>query len=158
MSFSLLNRYDSGSTFSAVDGFGGNFNGNGFNVSVFPGLGLPSYAPNQISGATFSPYSSGRGAFRNNDSHQTDFTISYSVPIVGKVQLTSKLDISNLFNTTMLTSYNNYFAADSRNPGQTGLGVSDPSIFGTGNQSIGFGNSVDYLFGRTWTASIAIKF
>jgi hypothetical protein len=160
VTFALLGRYDSGQTYSAQDGFSGQYNGTGYDASVLPAsLSLPSWAPAQISGASWSPYSSGRGVFREPDTKQLDFTLSYTVPLVGKVNLTGKIDVTNVTNTNMLAKYNNYFSAYAPNPGApSGIPVSDPTIYGTGNQSAGYADSKNYLYGRYYSASIGIKF
>lgn len=162
VSFALLGRYDSGLTFAAQDGFSGNYNGTGLDVPVLPDFSGASPAPNQLL-STFSPYTSARGAFRQNDTHQVDFTLNFNIPIVSKVKFIAKLDISNIFNQTMNAFYNDYFAADPRvHPndvaGYSGLAVQDPSIFGTGNKGSGYGDRTYYLFGRSWNLSAGIKF
>lgn len=167
ITYSLMGRYDSGYTWSARSGNTTKLEASD-NLSPWTVLDgenallLPPGAPSQVAAASFAYYSDARGGFRVPDSHQLDFKIDFLAPIgVGKAKLMGNVMITNVLNKMMLTSYDNTLAdangaitPDNRMP----LRVNNPAIFGTGFKAPGVYDYKNFLPGRSFSASLGLKF
>ena len=173
ISYSLMGRYDSGSNWDAISGY--NAGNTTPDLSVYTtanqaptGTTFPGYptVPSAVKSALFSYYSSARGAFHQNDNYSIDAKIDFQAPLgFGGVMLIGSMKVSNLFNTVLLSNYNNTMAKiDATNkptPTQdVALRVSSRSMFGTGlaDASTGQQNPYAYNNGRYFSASMGIKF
>ena len=173
LSYSLMARYDSGGNWSAISNYSGgsstaDLSDNTTGNPAPTGTTIPGYGvvPNTVSTAKFSYYSSGRGAFHQNDTFSIDAKIDFQAPLgFGGVMLIGNLKITNIFNTVLLSSYNNAMqgidATNKPTPTQdVSLRVNSPSLFGTGyaNAATGAMNPFAYNNGRYFSASMGIKF
>jgi hypothetical protein len=167
ISYSLLGRYDAGNNFSALSGPAAG-NGAG-DISVWAnGVNPPAGANNAIVNAAFYNYSSARGAFHQNDSHGIDFSLDFLTPLgLSSVKLMGKLQVTNIFNSVLLTTYANGF--NGTNPYGIAAGqptpsnnvpylTASPNTFGSGLAAPGQNNPSAYNASRYLSASMGFKF
>lgn len=140
ISYSAALRYDSGTNYSANA------------AASMTGYVRPASAIVPAMATAWTQWSSPRGAFRQNDSTQTDVKIDYALPIYGKVQVMGDIQINNVFNTMQVLFWNTGFSTTVLPLGSQPR-VTNPSAFGRTNND--FNN---YQQGRTVMASLGLKF
>jgi hypothetical protein len=143
ISYSFLMRYDSGNNWSAT---------------YAAPMGMPSLAPIPnttiaVKPATYVKYYGGRGNYTYNDTYGVDFKLAYHVPLgFFKTQLVGDLQVTNLFNQMIQSTYSTVFAGNGTN-GSNELFL-NPGVTGTANKANG-----DYwVNGRSFAASIGLRF
>jgi hypothetical protein len=115
ISYSALLRYDSGNNYSAAEA-----------APLGIAANLPAPAPARPS--SYIQYYGGRGQYSYNDTYQVDFKIGFKVPLaLWRVQLIGDLQINNVFNTQMVSTFDTTMAPYG---GQTVLFVNDATTFG----------------------------
>jgi hypothetical protein len=125
ISYSALLRYDSGTNYSAAE------------AAPLGLTNLPSPAP--AAPSNYTQFYGGRGQYSYNDTYQVDFKIGFKVPLaVWRMQLIGDLQINNVFNTQMVSSFDTTMAAYG---GQTVLFVNDATAFGRTGAGTSQGNS-----------------
>ena len=140
ISYSALVRYDSGNNYSAAEAAPLGFTAN-----------LPAPAPGAPS--SYTQFYGGRGQYSYNDTYQVDFKVAFKVPLaVWRMQLIGDLQINNVFNTQMVSTFNTtlpgYF-------GQTQLYVNDGRAFGTTEP----GSGINYFVNaRSLAFSLGLQF
>ncbi len=145
ISYSLLARYDSGSAYSAVR-------------AADPESGkwlasLPS-GPKPTAATTFNRFYSGRGAYRFADTYGADFKVAFEVPVFWRVRLMGDVQVTNVFNSPILSLWNTAFAAKAAVAERAyPIKLASPGTFGTDNETY-----TNYVGRRTITASMGLRF
>ena len=140
ISYSWLLRYDSGNNYSAA-----NYGNLGFASS------LPSPAPGAPS--AYGQYYGGRGQYSYNDTYQVDFKIAFKVPLaLWSAQLIGDLQINNVFNTQMVSSFDTTIYTGGPVPV---LYVNDSKVFGTTQPGSGLNYFVN---ARSVAFSLGLQF
>ncbi len=147
ITYSWLIRYDSGNTWSAS-------NAAPLQMPTYvSGVGEPPPPPKP---ATYTQFYGGRGQYSFNDTYQVDFRLAYDVPLgISSVHLFGDLQINNLFNTQMQSTWNTSFAPSPVGQNQLFVNDASPTGFGTNEPNQGVGH---YIGARSAAFSIGLKF
>jgi hypothetical protein len=152
ITWSLLLNYDSGNPYSASTS--APINSSSFpSLPQFPGLATPPMS--------YTQYWGGRGQYAWNDFYSVSLKVAWEIPLGWRqVALIGDLNVSNLFNTQMMTYYNNWYNGWSTYPVTT-LQPYAPTMYGQARGLYANGaawGSNDYLAGRAVHTSIGLKF
>ena len=139
ISQSLLFRFDSGNNFSITQ--------------TGPTFLPPRSATVPSLPRTFTYYSTGRGAFHQNDTYQFDYKLDWYVPVYKTLGLMGYVQVDNVFNHQLQATYVNGTRVSTYTAPIRVSSTNPYSGFGTDG-----GNASSWIGARSFAASIGIKF
>jgi hypothetical protein len=158
ISYAAVGRYDSGSNWDATAPatYGADLQAAHDAVQAVANGDPLHIAPNAIAvPTTWTKYYAERGAYHWNDSFQMDLTITWEIPVARGFKLVGALNVWNVFNHTLQTSYD--ATSDPNISSGTKYYLVDAGHFG-GTRQDSFGNYSYWNSARSVTFNTGFKF